>query len=76
MGKVAGSLISAFIGWGAGLAVASGLFAWSRYQSNVPHGNDDNLEAFKPGDWIIGELFVAPMLLSALVAGWARRTSL
>jgi hypothetical protein len=42
----------------------------------VTFADRNNLEGFKPGDWIIAELFVAPMLVAALLAGWARRVSL
>jgi hypothetical protein len=32
----------------------------------------NNFEGWKPGDWIGAELFVLPMLIAALVAGWAK----
>ncbi len=32
----------------------------------------NNLEGWKPGDWIGAELLVLPMLIAALVAGWAK----
>jgi hypothetical protein len=32
----------------------------------------NNLEGWKPGDWIGAELLVLPMLITALVAGWAK----
>jgi hypothetical protein len=42
----------------------------------VTYADRNNLEGFKPGDWIASDLFVAGMLVAALVAGWARRVSL
>ena len=32
----------------------------------------NNLEGWKPGDWIGADLLVLPMLIVALVAGWAK----
>jgi hypothetical protein len=32
----------------------------------------NNFEGLKPGDWIGAELLVLPMLIAALVAGWAK----
>src|SRR6266700_4016828 len=32
----------------------------------------NNFEGLKPGDWMGAELLVLPMLIAALVAGWAR----
>jgi hypothetical protein len=32
----------------------------------------NNLEGWKPGDWIGADLLVLPMLIAALVAGWAK----
>jgi hypothetical protein len=32
----------------------------------------NNLEGWKPGDWIGADLLVVPMLIAALVAGWAK----
>ena len=32
----------------------------------------NNLEGWKPGDWIGADLLVLPMLIGALVAGWAK----
>ena len=32
----------------------------------------NNLEGWKPGDWIGAEMLVLPMLIAALVAGWAK----
>jgi hypothetical protein len=42
----------------------------------VTFADRNNLESFKPGDWIVADLFIAPMLVAALVAGWAKRVSL
>lgn len=42
----------------------------------VTFADRNNLEGFKPGDWIGAELFVLPMLAAAVVAGWARQVSL
>src|SRR5258708_28158500 len=32
----------------------------------------NNLEGWKPGDWIGADILVLPMLIAALVAGWAK----
>jgi hypothetical protein len=32
----------------------------------------NNLEGWKPGDWIGADLLVLPMLIAALIAGWAK----
>ena len=32
----------------------------------------NNLEGWKPGDWIGADLLVLPMLIAALVAGWTK----
>jgi hypothetical protein len=32
----------------------------------------NNFEGWKPGDWIGADLLVLPMLIAALVAGWAK----
>jgi len=32
----------------------------------------NNLEGWKPGDWIAADLLVLPTLITALVAGWAK----
>lgn len=42
----------------------------------VTFADRNNLEGFKPGDWLAAELFIAPMLVAALIAGWAKQASL
>src|SRR6266702_4763789 len=34
--------------------------------------DQNNFEGWRPGDWIGAELLVLPMLIAALVAGWAK----
>ena len=56
MRKLAGSIISAFTGWSAGVAIASSFFAWGRYHYHVPRGRDDWL--FLPFFGLTSAVFV------------------
>ena len=48
-------------------------FAVTYVMSMVANFADrSNLEGWKPGDWIGADLLVLPMLIAALVAGWAK----